>query len=100
MIVSVAEARYVDSYRVWLRFNTGEAGIVDLGELVAASPAALPVRDTASFARFHLDGWPTLAWDCGFDVAPEVLYQMLTGKPPLWWSTASAVASDKGCSNL
>jgi len=33
MIVSVAEARHVDGNRVWLRFNTQESGIVDLGEL-------------------------------------------------------------------
>jgi len=86
MIVSVADARYVDGYRVWLRFNTQETGIVDLGELIAGSPSASLLRDPACFARFHLDSWPTLAWSCGFDVAPETLYQMLTGKPPSWIS--------------
>lgn len=84
MIVSVTEARHVDGYRIWLRFNTQESGIVDLAELIAGSPAALLLRDTDSFARFHLDSWPTLAWPCGFDVAPETLYQMLTGKQPDW----------------
>ena len=78
MIVSVADARYVDGYRVWLRFNTQETGIVDLGELIAGSPSASLLRDP--------DSWPTLAWSCGFDVAPETLYQMLTGKPPSWIS--------------
>ena len=29
----------------------------------------------ARFADLHLDSWPTLVWDCGFDVAPESLYQ-------------------------
>ena len=84
MIVSVTEARHVDGHRIWLRFNTQESGIVDLAELIAGSPAALLLRDTDSFARFHLDSWPTLAWPCGFDVAPETLYQMLTGKQPDW----------------
>ena len=88
MIVSVAEARYVDGYRVWLRFNTKEAGVVDLGGLIAANPLAAPLGDLDYFARFHLDGWSTLAWPCGFDVAPEALYQMLTGKEPSWASAA------------
>lgn len=86
MIVSVSEARHVDGYRVWLRFNTQEVGIVDLGDLIAANPLAAPLRDLGCFARFHLDGWSTLAWSCGFDVAPETLYQMLTGKEPSWAS--------------
>lgn len=89
MIVSVTEARHVDGYRVWLRFNTQEVGIVDLGELIAGSPSASSLRDPACFARFHLDSWPTLAWPCGFDVAPETLYQMLTGKQPAWVSAIS-----------
>jgi len=29
-------------------------------------------------------GWPTLAWDCGFDLAPEYLYELATGKRPSW----------------
>jgi len=76
--VSVKEARYLDGYRVWLRFNTGETGEVDLTDLVFAYPTAEPLRDPAAFAAFHLDEWPTLAWDCGFDVAPESLYARAT----------------------
>jgi hypothetical protein len=30
-----------------------------------------------NFARFYLDSWPTLAWECGFDISPESLYSML-----------------------
>lgn len=84
MIVSVAEARHVDGYRIWLRFNTQETGVVDLGDMIAATASAAALRDPAAFAAFHLDGWPTLAWDCGFDVAPEALYEMATGKRPAW----------------
>ena len=84
MIISVAEARYVDGHRVWLRFNTQESGIADLADMVAASEQARPLRDPAVFAAFHLDAWPTLAWDCGFDVAPERLYELVTGKAPDW----------------
>lgn len=78
--VSVVEARYVNGYRIDLRFNTGETGQVDLREIVYKYAIASPLRDPAAFSRFYLDSWPTLAWDCGFDVAPESLYFMATGK--------------------
>jgi hypothetical protein len=38
--------------------------------------------DRDLFQNFYLDEWPTLAWPCGFDVAPETLYEPATGKSP------------------
>jgi len=73
--VYLEEAKYLGGFRVFLRFNTGRAGEVDLEDLVHKHPVAAPLRDPETFARFHLDSWPTLAWDCGFDVAPETLYE-------------------------
>ncbi len=78
--IAVTEAEYIGGYRVRLRFNNGETGEVDLEDLVCAHRAAAPLRDPAAFAKFHLDSWPTLAWDCGFDVSPESLYERATGK--------------------
>jgi hypothetical protein len=73
--IAVTEAKYIENYRVWLKFNTGESGEADLRDLVFSCQAAAPLRVQAEFAKFHLDPWPTLAWDCGFDVAPESLYK-------------------------
>jgi len=78
--VFIVEARYVRDYRVFLKFNTGESGEVDLQDLVYQYNVAEPLRNPESFSRFHLDSWPTLAWDCGFDVAPESLYCRAVGK--------------------
>lgn len=77
--IYLVEAKYLAEYRVFLRFNTGESGEVDLEDLVFNYQAAEPLRDPEQFAKFYLDSWPTLAWDCGFDVAPESLYYRLTG---------------------
>ena len=81
-MVYVEEARYLDGYRLWLRFNTGDTGEVDLADLVAREPAAAPLRDPALFAAFFLDPWPTVAWACGFDVAPEALFARAMGHAP------------------
>jgi hypothetical protein len=77
--VWVEEARYLGEYRIWLRFNDGTSGEADLRGLIFASHAAEPLREPANFAAFHLDSWPTLAWDCGFDVAPESLHRRVSG---------------------
>jgi hypothetical protein len=77
--VYLVDAKYVADYRVFLRFNTGEFGEVDLKDLIFKYEAAKPLRDPEQFAQFFLDSWPTLAWECGFDVAPESLYYRLTG---------------------
>jgi len=79
--ISISEARYLGDYKIWLRFSTGESGEVDLKQLLFKFRVAAPLRDTTEFAKFYLDGWPTLAWDCGFDVDPEYLYTLATGKP-------------------
>lgn len=73
--VYIKEAKYLGEFRVFLRFNDGKAGEVDLKDTVYKHAAASPLRKPQSFAQFHLDPWPTLAWDCGFDVAPETLYE-------------------------
>jgi len=78
--ISIVEARHIQGHRVFLKFNTGETGEVDLRDIVYKYQIAQPLRDPETFSHFHLDSWPTLAWDCGFDIAPESLYFRATGK--------------------
>ena len=78
--VSIVEARYIADYRIWLKFNTNESGEVDLRDLVYSHRAAESLRDPCKFADFHLDSWPTLTWDCGYDIDPDSLYMRATCK--------------------
>nr|VFJ42654.1 MAG: Protein of unknown function (DUF2442) [Candidatus Kentron sp. FW] len=78
--IAVLEARYVQDFRIFLRFNTGESGQIDLRDVVQEYPIAEPLRDPVRFSQFYLDSWPTLAWDCGFNIAPESLYFRVTGR--------------------
>jgi len=71
----------MQEYRIWIKFSNGETGEADLKNLIFKFPTAAPLKDIQKFAQFHLDGWPTLAWECGFDVDPEYLYTLVTGKP-------------------
>ena len=86
MPITVQAVEYLGDYRLRLTFNSGESGVADLAELLHSAPSAAPLRDKEEFCRVFLDEWPTLAWPCGFDLAPEHAYWLATGKPPSWQS--------------
>ena len=73
--VYLENAEYVGDFKVFLQFNDGKSGEVDLKETIFKFDAASTLRVPSEFAKFHLDSWPTLAWECGFDLAPESLYE-------------------------
>jgi len=83
-MIALREARYQEGYKIWLSFNTGESGVVDLADVLHKYKAATPLLDQNEFRKFYLDAWPTLAWPCGFDLAPESLYERTMGKQVEW----------------
>jgi len=83
-MIAIQEAKYQEGYKIWLKFNTGESGVADLTDILHKYKAAAPLRNTDEFKQFYLDDWPTVAWPCGFDLAPESLYERATGKSVEW----------------
>lgn len=77
MIVSVVDARFAGGYRVWLRFDDGREGEIDLSEELWG-PVFEPLRDVAVFAQVRADReLGTIVWPNGADFAPEFLHQKL-----------------------
>ncbi len=74
----VIEARYLGDYKVWLEFNDGRKGVVDLAdELYGDERTSL--RDIDKFSTFYLDyGLASIAWLDGADFPPEFLYERLS----------------------
>lgn len=70
---SVTRAEYRGEYRIHLTFNDGESGTLDFAEFLDG-PVFEPLKDTAYFQRFFLDGG-TVTWPNGADIAPETLYE-------------------------
>jgi len=70
-LVRVLEARYRGGHRVWLRFDDGLEGEVDLAPALRG-PVFEPLQDPEVFARFEVDH--TLVWPNGADLAPESLH--------------------------
>ena len=74
MLVHVIEARYRGGHRVWLRFNDGLEGEIDLSNALRG-PVFQPLKDPLYFASFAVDD--TLTWANGADFAPEFLHERL-----------------------
>ena len=73
----VIEARYLGDYKVWLEFNDGRKGVVDLADELYGDEHT-PLRDRNTFSGFYLDyGLASIAWLDGADFAPEFLYERL-----------------------
>lgn len=71
MFLHVLEARYRHGYTIWLRFNDGASGEVDLSDELDG-PVFGPLRDLEQFKHFKIVRH-TLAWENGADFAPEFL---------------------------
>ena len=71
------EARYLHDYVIWLRFNDGAEGEVDLRDELRGEVFE-PLRDLSQFKRFRVDPeMETLVWENGADLAPEFLYEKM-----------------------
>ena len=77
MILHVKEARYSRDYVIWIKFNDGAAGEVDLrGELYGEMFESL--KNVDRFKKFRIDPeLETIVWENGADFAPEFLYEKM-----------------------
>jgi hypothetical protein len=70
----VVEVRYVREYVLWVRFQDGTCGEVDI-QPSFKGPVFEPLRDVAYFKQVRVDPEiGTIVWPNGADVAPETLY--------------------------
>jgi len=84
VFLHVTQARYIDDYTVWLSFNDGAEGKIDLSSELYGEVFE-PLKDKSFFRSFTLEGH-TLSWLNGADFAPEFLRENITShenKSPL-----------------
>jgi len=74
MILHVKEAKYLRDYVIWVKFNDGIAGEVDLS-LELTGEIFGPLKDKEVFKSFKVDPTlETIVWGNGADLAPEFLH--------------------------
>jgi hypothetical protein len=75
MFLHVNKAKYLHDYVIWIRFNDGSEGEVDLeseleGEIFG------PLKKPEQFKSFKVDPeLETIVWANGADLAPEFLHE-------------------------
>ena len=74
MFISVVEAKYLNGYKVWLKFNNGIEGEVDLSDDLWGVVYE-PLKDLKLFKDFKISKtFGTIVWDNEADLSPEYLY--------------------------
>ncbi len=82
MLKDIVEVRVVDEWRLFLRFEDGVAGHIDVADFIPFTGVFAPLKDQRYFARVRVDVESgTVCWPNGADLDPDVLYARITGEP-------------------
>jgi hypothetical protein len=69
-------------HHLFLRFEDGVEGVVDVAQLVPFKGVFAPLKDAAEFKKVHVNReLGSIEWECGADLDPIVLYAEITGQP-------------------
>src|SRR4051794_13880100 len=82
MLKDIVEVRATGGYNLYLRFEDGLDGEVDLSTLVEFTGVFGPFQDVREVSKVKVDPeLGTICWPNGADLDPDVLYAVLTGDP-------------------
>lgn len=81
MIHRIVDVEAREDYRLWIRFEDGVEGEVDLSGLVGRGVFEA-WEDEREFRKVFIDAEAgTVAWPGGIDLAPDTLYRDVSGVP-------------------
>ena len=70
-----------DNYMLWVRFDDGVAGSVDLSNLVGKGVFAA-WSNPEEFDKVHIGPGGEIAWNDQIDMCPDAIYLKIAGKKP------------------
>ena len=77
-MIEVIDAKYIEGYQIWLKFNNGISGNVDLKNDLWGSVIE-PLKNIDEFKRFTISKeFGTILWESEADFAPEYLLKKLS----------------------
>ncbi|MFL6247385.1 MAG: DUF2442 domain-containing protein [Thermoanaerobaculia bacterium] len=74
MYYNVTAAKHVHDYVIWVRFEDGTEGEIDLASELWG-PVFEPLKQVDYFRNMLVAEYGTVAWPNGADIAPEFLYE-------------------------
>jgi len=93
MLKDIVEVRHLGGHRLYLRFEDGVAGDLDIADFTAFEGIFEPLREIEYFAKVALhESLGTIYWPNGADLDPDVLYARVKGEaiPDLETETTAA----------
>jgi hypothetical protein len=79
--IKILDARPLDGYKIWLKFDNGASGEVDLSHLAGKGVFAL-WNNYEDFKKVSVEDGRWLAWSDDIDIDADSLYLKVTGKTP------------------
>ena len=77
MFPEIVDSKYVSDYKVWLKFDDGREGEIDLKDELWGEVFE-PLKDLSIFEKVRLDReLGTICWENGADFSPKFLYDNL-----------------------
>jgi hypothetical protein len=81
MIREIIAAKALDGHRIYLCFKDGAEGTIEFKAIAPFKGVFAGLQDQKVFEKMTLNAeLGTVQWENGADLAPEALYEMLTGK--------------------
>jgi hypothetical protein len=77
----ILEARLLDGYKIWLKFDDGITGEVDFLHLAGKGVFDF-WNDCENFKKVSIENGRSLGWSDEIDLDADSLYMKLTGKKP------------------
>ena len=81
MIPKPVEVKPLTNFRIWLRYEDGTEGTIDLSD-VAGRGVFAAWNDPAFFRSVRLGSHGAIEWGADIDICPDAMYLRLTGKSP------------------
>lgn len=82
MLQDVVEARALDGHNLFLRFEDGAEGVVDVASLIQFTGVFAPLKERGYFTQVRVNkDLGTVCWPNDADLDPDVLYSAVTGRP-------------------
>jgi hypothetical protein len=81
MLIDVVEVKPLEGHRLFLRFEDGAEGEVDVAEMVRFEGVFSSLKDREKFREVRVNPEiGTICWPNGADLDPDVLYARVTGE--------------------
>ena len=75
------EAKALPNFRIWLRYDDGIKGEVDLSDL-AGRGVFKAWNDATFYGLVRVGSHGAIEWGSDIDLCPDAMYMRLTGKSP------------------